>query len=312
MFGIDVPALAARLGADNLWKTVQSFTQGLVVPKTAGTGIKVDTAAPTFGWADLLGAIDRAIAGSGAAPVWSSYVGGLYQYSFGTAGGITEVFVNFHAGHDLVPGTDWYIHAHWSTIAAPTGQCNWLFDVAYGSGYGRGIIEGTAGQSAYAILSAAGTPSALKSHMISETLLATPGGLLTPAGTFSITAGTATLTASQATWASTDVTRTGRIVGAGAAGSDLEVLIQTYVSPTQVTVQTNALTTVTAQTGAFKWRLLDSNLIEPDGLFIVRCWRDASRVADTLNVAPFLHFVDLHYQSNSVIGTKGRNYPFYT
>lgn len=312
MFGIDLFAVAARRGINNVWSAAQSFAGGLIVPKTAGTGIKVDTDSPTFGWADLLGTIDtRAVAG-GASPTWAVYVGPIYQYSFGTAGGVTEVFVNFHAGHDLVPGTDWYIHSHWSTIAAPTGQCNWLFDIAYGAGYGRGVIEGTATQSAYITVSAATTPAALKSHQIAEALFATPGGLVTPAGTFSITSGTATLTASQATFSSADIGRTGRIVGAGAAGADLEVLISTCTSPTQVTVHTNALTTVTNQTGAFKWRIIDSNLIEPDGIFLVRCWRDASRAADTLNVAPFLHFVDLHYQSTSVVGTKGRNYPFYT
>ena len=49
---------------------------------------------------------------------------------------------------------------------------------------------------------------------------------------------------------------------------------------------------------------------EVDGLIIVRTWRDAGRTADTLDVNPFLHFVDIHYQSTQ-LPTKGRNYPFY-
>jgi len=49
-------------------------------------------------------------------------------------------------------------------------------------------------------------------------------------------------------------------------------------------------------------------LLEVDGLIMVRTWRHATRTADTLNQAPFLHEIDIHYQSTG-IGTKGRNGP---
>lgn len=77
-----------------------------------------------------------------------------------------------------------------------------------------------------------------------------------------------------------------------------------------VTLANNAGTTVTTQPN-FRYRVIDSNLFEIDGVIIVRSWRDAARTADTLNVAPFLHFVDCHYQSTQM-STKTKNYPFYT
>jgi len=312
VFGIDTAATAARIGLDNAWKAVQSFLYGIVVPKTSGTGIKVDTDNPTFGWADLLGTIDIRGAAGGASPVWAVYSGGIYQFSFGTAGGVTEVFINYHIGHDFVPGSDIYIHAHWSTIAAPTGQANWLFEVVSANGYGRSRFEGTAGSTTPITVGVAQTSDGAFYHCIAETLLATAGGLVTAGGNVSITSGAAVLTSSATPWTAADIGKTVRVVGAGAAGGNLDTTISAFTSASQVTLANTAGTTVTAQPN-FRWRILDSNTaLEVDGVILARCWRDASRAADTLNVAPFLHFSDCHYQSNGVFGTKDKNYPFYT
>lgn len=53
---------------------------------------------------------------------------------------------------------------------------------------------------------------------------------------------------------------------------------------------------------------LDSAQLEPDGIILVRCFRDPGDVADTVNELTFLHFVDIHYQSTAV-GTKQKNGP---
>ena len=55
---------------------------------------------------------------------------------------------------------------------------------------------------------------------------------------------------------------------------------------------------------------LSSSTLEPDGVLLVRVWRNPNDAADTLNQAPFLHFADLHYQSTS-IGTKQKAPDFY-
>lgn len=51
--------------------------------------------------------------------------------------------------------------------------------------------------------------------------------------------------------------------------------------------------------------------LEPDGLIEVRMFRDPADVADTLNQAPFLHYVDIHYQSDRV-NTRNKAPNFYT
>lgn len=56
---------------------------------------------------------------------------------------------------------------------------------------------------------------------------------------------------------------------------------------------------------------IDTADIEPDGILLVRVFRSSGDVADTLNQAPFLHFVDIHYQSTG-IPTKNKTPNFYT
>ena len=56
--------------------------------------------------------------------------------------------------------------------------------------------------------------------------------------------------------------------------------------------------------------LIDKSLIEPDGLFLIRTYRDAADASDTLNQTPFVHEIDLHYQSTN-IGTKNKSPDFY-
>lgn len=53
---------------------------------------------------------------------------------------------------------------------------------------------------------------------------------------------------------------------------------------------------------------LDSSAFEPDGLIIMRAYLSANSGA----TAPFLHFVDLHYQTTGVQGTKNKAPNFYT
>jgi hypothetical protein len=43
---------------------------------------------------------------------------------------------------------------------------------------------------------------------------------------------------------------------------------------------------------------LDADDIEVDGVILVRCYRDRGDIADTCNQSVFLHFVDIHYQTD--------------
>lgn len=127
----------------------QKFSNGIVLPKTTNVGIKVDVAAPTFGWRDLLCTIQvRPSAGGGAAaqPDYVAYRGSIFAWRFGTIAPnnhLHEAFVEIHIPHDYVPGTDFFIHPHWSQIVVDTGGtagvpgvAKWYFDMSYAKGHG--------------------------------------------------------------------------------------------------------------------------------------------------------------------------------
>lgn len=213
----------------------------LNLPKTSGNGIKIDGAASTFGWRDLLGQIITK--GVGASdPDWAAYRGTLSQYRF-SDGHVHEAWVNFHIPHDYVPGTDLHVHVHWSQIVVDTGgpagvpgNVKWYFDFSYADGHG------TAGGAADPFIAAL-TQSVVQQgsttqfgHMIAEVAVSNDGG---------------------------DATH------------------------------------------------LDRAVFEPDGVIQLRIYRDNGDAADTLDVEPFVHFTDIHYQSTN-IGTKQKAPDFYT
>jgi len=216
----------------------------IVVRKATNTGIKVDTAAPTFGWADLLGTVTVKPLGA-TDPTLSVYRNGVYAYAFDRGGGgLQEVWQEFHMPHDYVPGTDIFIHTHWSQNVIDTGGTSnvpgdviWNFEMTYASGYGTpGGAAPVFGATVTSVVTQQGS-TAQYGHMIAEVQASTSGG-----------------------------------------------------SGTQ----------------------LDTDDLEIDGLILTRIWRNASTVGDTLDEDPFLHFVDIHYQTNGIMGTKDKNTPFYT
>jgi hypothetical protein len=55
---------------------------------------------------------------------------------------------------------------------------------------------------------------------------------------------------------------------------------------------------------------VDTDILEPDGLFLARVWRDTTDAEDTLDQDPFCHEVDIHYQSTGM-ATKNKAPNFY-
>lgn len=113
----------------------------LTLPKTSGKGIRVDVDSPSFGWRDLIGEI--AVRGSGGNdPTFQAYRGNIRQYFFDAS---DEVFVNYHIPHDYLPGSDIFLHFHWSqaekrTNGASTnpvtgGSVTWGYEVTYAKGH---------------------------------------------------------------------------------------------------------------------------------------------------------------------------------
>ena len=151
-----------------------------VIPKTSGVGIKVDVAAPTFGWRDIIGQIGVKTAGA-ADPVWTLYRGSLYAYTFDSA--TAEAFMVFHIPHDYVPGSDMHIHAHWSQIAVDTGgtagvpgNAEWKFDISYADGHGTpgGAADPFVAPITVTVVQQASTTQ--YGHMIAEVQFTNAGG----------------------------------------------------------------------------------------------------------------------------------------
>ena len=299
-------------GGATVFAVNDTGTEGdIVLSKASGNGIRVDTTTPTFGWRDMLGYIHTRTGGA-TVPTFAAYQGGIYQFEFDAAANVQEVFNEYHMPHDYLPSSDLFIHTHWSTIVTATGNVNWLFDLSYAKGYDQSVFEGTAGTALPVTCSITQAGAAAFKHEIAEIQCSAAGGLINPAVVnVSITSGTPDLTSASALFTAADEGRTIQVIGAGAAAAVLNATVLTFVSTTAVTLDTNASTTVTAQNN-FRYRVLDTSLLEIDGLILVRTWHKTNRTADTLTQIPFLHFVDVHYQSTNM-ATKQRNGPgFYT
>jgi hypothetical protein len=114
-------------------KRIQN-TGDWVINKTSGVGIKVDLAAPTFGFADLLG--EPAVKNTGGSrPALIAYRDGLFQFEF--AAGEEEYF-DYHIPHDYVKGTDIFLHFHWSTnVAVDGGTVTFDYEISYAKAHAQ-------------------------------------------------------------------------------------------------------------------------------------------------------------------------------
>lgn len=216
------------------------YASKIVMDKASGGGMMVDLLNPTFGWRDILGSVVIKTAGA-TDPVWAVYRGAIYGYTLDTA--TAEAFFVYHIPHDYVPGTDMYIHTHWSQIVVDTGgaagvpgSVEWKFDISYADGHGTagGAADPFIAPITVTVVQQGSTTQ--YGHMIAE----------------------------------------GQFTNAGGTGG-----------------------------------LIDSNTIRVDGLVLVRLYRVKANAADTLNQAPFVHTVDIHYQSNNS-ATNNKSPDFYT
>lgn len=142
----------------------------LMVPKTQGKGIKVDsTGTPTFGWHDLTGYMHFHDADP-TAPTAATYVGGIKQHQFSVNDAEQMVF---HMPHDYVMGTDIYIHAHWSHNATTVtgGHVIWGFELTYAKGHGQAAFV-----TPVDIVEQQDVSTIQYQHMICEALASASGG----------------------------------------------------------------------------------------------------------------------------------------
>jgi hypothetical protein len=207
------------------------LTSDLILPKTSGKGIKIDTAAPTFGWRDITGKIRKR--GVGATdPADAVYIGGsVKQWQFSVN---DEVWLEFHIPHDYVPGTDIHLHFHWShnVTVVTGGNVVWGANITYAKGHNQAAFS-----------------------------------------------------------------------------SEVNPTIQQDASTTQYQHMIAEVQISAASPGATQ---IDTDLIEPDGLILTHVYLSANNMTASNGVPdPFLHEVDVHYQSTNM-ATKNKVPNFYS
>lgn len=143
----------------------------ITVSNVAGTGIKIDTSNPDYGWHDLKGIL--LLHGIGAnEPVYAVYRTPVRAWEFNNVN--DELFMEFHVPHDYAPGTIMYVHVHWSHTSASvtSGGVTWGFNACYAKGHNQGAF--TDPSTAFTVTQAASTTQ--YQHLIAETPITNSDG----------------------------------------------------------------------------------------------------------------------------------------
>jgi hypothetical protein len=110
----------------------------------------------------------------------------VYEFRFGTLAPnnhLHESFHRFHVPHDWVPGTDFYIHVHWSQTTVDTGGAagvpgvaEWMFDITYADGHGTagGAADPFVAPVTFTVTQQGSTTQ--YGHMIAEVQISNNGG----------------------------------------------------------------------------------------------------------------------------------------
>lgn len=113
---------------DNNFAQLHEMVQGTGLPAR----VNLDAVTSGWGWRDLTGVVSSAL--STNLPTSATYLGGIKQRQFAVG---DDAVIEFHMPHDYVPGTDLYIHAHWSHTSATvtSGSVTWQFEMMSAKGH---------------------------------------------------------------------------------------------------------------------------------------------------------------------------------
>lgn len=142
------------------------------------------TAPGSTGWRDITSEIS--LRGGGATnPTWSQLGSTVfYGYKFAVN---DEVWMNFHVPHDILPGSDVHLHAHWIPDGTNTQPVKWQWDYAYAKGFGQAAFD-LAGLTTDAgtITAEEAGPGTAYTHMVTESAAITLAGLTEPDGMITV------------------------------------------------------------------------------------------------------------------------------
>lgn len=143
---------------------------GVMIPKAANVGIKIDEAAPDWGWHDIIGNIHYDESAVATLPDYTLYNGNIKDRQFDVG---DEGFIKLHIPHDYAIGTDLFIHLHWShnALGVTSGAPTFIVEGTYAKGHNQAAF---------------GTPTSVSisenasttqyQHMITEEQLSNNGG----------------------------------------------------------------------------------------------------------------------------------------
>jgi len=150
---------------DDNFVDLKTNPDGTVYPKDTGIGIKVDVDSPTFPWFDMEGVL----LADGTANK-NTYLGGIKQLQF-TEG--DDADVSYHIPHDYLPGSDLFIHVHWShdSTFVTGGTVTWAFETIYSKGHNQDTFKTPVN------ISVIDNASPIQyQHLIAETVATSVGG----------------------------------------------------------------------------------------------------------------------------------------
>ena len=91
-----------------------------------------------YGWRDITGPI--IVKGVGSSdPNWAQIGDSVffaYKFSIGD-----ECWIPFHIPHDIVPGGDIHLHAHWISDGTNTNPVKWEFTYMYARGFNQDAFD---------------------------------------------------------------------------------------------------------------------------------------------------------------------------
>ena len=86
-----------------------------------------------YGWKDMTADLNSGKAVGATAPNWVEIRNGMYAYEFAKG---DEIWITFHPNHDVIPGTLYYPHVHWTTNStSDTGAVIWGMDIMQAEGF---------------------------------------------------------------------------------------------------------------------------------------------------------------------------------
>ena len=150
---------------DNNFASLHEMVRGTGLPTKVG----LDLSTPEWGWRDLTGVVSTSL--SLLPPTAAVYLGGIRQRQF-TVG--DDSTIEFHIPHDYIPGTDLFIHAHWSHTSAgvTSGGVTWQFECMSAKGHNTDAFYTPV------LISVTQAASTVRyQHMIAETQASAPASV---------------------------------------------------------------------------------------------------------------------------------------